>query len=313
MPKPIVAIFLVFIFSCSGENSSNTKKEEVSQNPASSTPSEEEAKADFGTDENPIDFYFTPSVTSEQIEAVGSMLENFLEIETGLEFRMNVPDSYDELIAAFENDAEVALMSSTSYVKANEAYGASAQLKSIRYGSSSYYGQIIASAASGINELKDINGKTFLYTDSASGSGYLFPRKILKDNYIEPASIGFAGEHDEVVRRIYNGQADAGATFYSEPAADGEIRDARARLLSEYPDVEDKIKIIQVTDPIPNDPVVYAKRLPRGIRYKVSLALLKFTTESESGKQAMDDLYAIQGFNRTSDGEYDELREALND
>jgi phosphonate transport system substrate-binding protein len=48
----------------------------------------------------------------------------------------------------------------------------------------------------------------------------------------------FAMKHDEVVKLVYEGKVDAGAAFYSPPAADGTLRDARGRVKDKYPDVE---------------------------------------------------------------------------
>jgi len=65
-----------------------------------------------------------------------------------------------------------------------------------------------------------------------------------------------------------------------------------------------------VTEPIPNDPVVFAEEIPRQMQFAISLALVKFMS-SEEGQEAMNPIYAIQGFVRCSDADYDGLREAL--
>ena len=68
--------------------------------------------------------------------------------------------------------------------------------------------------------------------------------KILKQNHITPSSTVFSLKHDNVVTMVYQKQVDAGATFYSPPSKEGLIRDARILVKSQYPDVEEKIKIL---------------------------------------------------------------------
>ena len=49
---------------------------------------------------------------------------------------------------------------------------------------------------------------------------------------------------------IYQGQVDAGATWYSPPL-NGKIQDARKLVKTQYTDIESKVKIIHLTDPLP--------------------------------------------------------------
>ena len=44
-----------------------------------------------------------------------------------------------------------------------------------------YKSQIITRKDSGINSLKDLNGKSFAFTDPASTSGYILPSKLLQN------------------------------------------------------------------------------------------------------------------------------------
>lgn len=161
-----------------------------------------------------INFYLTPSLSAELLSKKGSFIKEFLEKETGLTIKMIIPDSYDELVDHFNSSMPCfGMMSSQSYVLANQKYGAIVKLRTVRFGHSVYYGMIITRASSGIKDLKDINGKTFAYTDELSTSGYLYPKKLLKKNNISPSKEFFVKTHDEVVRQVYEGKVDAGAAF----------------------------------------------------------------------------------------------------
>ena len=126
-------------------------------------------------------------------------------------------------------------MNSFGYLMANQKYGATAKLRVIRYGYDYYQGQIIAHVDSGISSVADLNGKKFAYTDPSSTSGYMFPKKILKENSVTLSDEVFATKHDNVVTMIYQRQVDAGATYYSAPSEDGKIRDARSRVKTQFP------------------------------------------------------------------------------
>jgi len=69
---------------------------------------------------------------------------------------------------------------------------------------------------------------------------------------------------------------------------------------------------LEITEPIPNDPVVFAENLPDELSYKISLGLIKFMS-TEIGKKTMKELYSFEGFVRCSDADYNSLRSALAD
>jgi phosphonate transport system substrate-binding protein len=262
--------------------------------------------------QNPvIDFYLTPSLSAELLNKNGSFIKEFLEKETGLSIQLKIPDSYDELVDHFNSTVPCfGMMSSQSYVLANQKYGATVKLRTIRFGHSVYYGMIITRAGSGIKELKDLQGKSFAFTDELSTSGYLYPKKMLERNKIKLAKELFAKTHDEVVRLVYEGKADAGAAFYSPPSTEGTIRDARARLKGKFPDVENKIIIVSKTDPIPNDPVVFSKNFDPQVARTLYTALVKLATDPK-GKQVLLDLYGTEGFVKASDSDYNSIRSVM--
>lgn len=267
----------------------------------------------IGSENNPVKLYFTPSVESETITESSKEMITFLEKETGLFFSTSVPTNYIIIVESFGSDrADVAFMNSFGYLLANEKYKANAELRVIRYNDSYYRGQIIASAASGITKIEDLQGKRVAYTDPSSTSGYLLPSKMLKDKNIIPGNTVFAMKHDNVVTMIYQEQVDAGATYYSPPGPNGEIKDARARVLTQFPDVEEKIKIIALTDSIPNDPIVFRNGIEDSIKKKIIDALLKYI-KTEEGKTIFKNMYGMDGIIITNDRDYNGLRKIISE
>jgi phosphonate transport system substrate-binding protein len=82
-------------------------------------------------------------------------------------------------------------------------------------------------------------------------------------------------------------------------------------LLLEIPDVEDKVKIIQLTQKIPNDPVVFRKEIPRDIVEKVVSTIISFS-HTEDGKRVLNSMYGIDGVTIATDSAFDNLREVIN-
>tara|TARA_Y100001935_G_scaffold240674_1_gene229400 strand:+ start:510 stop:1412 length:903 start_codon:yes stop_codon:yes gene_type:complete len=266
----------------------------------------------IGSENNPIKFFFVPSVDTKVIEDTSKVLKNYLEANTPYKYKISIPPSFIAVVEAFgTNRADVASINTFGYILAHEKYQAEALLTVIRHGESTYKSQFLAKKDSGINSLKDFEGKKVAFVDPASTSGYLLPLKILKEKGIKPKDTTFAMRHDNVISMIYQGQVDGGATFYSPPS-DGEIQDARRLVKVQYPDVEEKIKIVDLTPPIPNDPIIFRKDLPQEVKSKVVQALMEFV-KTTKGQEVMQKLSSVTGLIPATDKDYDSVREMLKD
>ena len=267
----------------------------------------------LGTRSNPIKIYFTPSVDAKRISFNAKALVNFLEKETGYYYRTAVPASFIAVVEAFgTSKVDIAAINTFSYLMAHAKYGAEARLRIVRDNDqTSYKGQFITRYDSGIDSIQDINGRTFAYVDPSSTSGYILPKAMLNRMNIKPSETVFAMRHDNVVTMVYQGQVDAGATYYAPPdPATGEILDARMRVEKQFPDVAKKIKIIGFTEDIPNDPWVFRKDMNEEMKEKIINALIKFVN-TDYGRKAMYDIYDIVGLTPTKDSDYNKLRQLL--
>jgi phosphonate transport system substrate-binding protein len=174
-----------------------------------------------------------------------------------------------------------------------------------------YKGQFITRFDSGIHDIEDINGKSMAYVDPSSTSGYILPKAMLDERGIKPGETVFAMRHDNVVIMVYQGQVKAGATYYAPPEPKtGKIMDARMRVLQQYPEVAEKVKIIGFTQDIPNDPWVFRKDMSEVMKEKITDALIKFVNTPE-GRKALFDIYDITGLIPAKDSDYDGLRKLL--
>lgn len=267
---------------------------------------------DLGSKDNPLKFYLIPAQDLQALADNGKVLQSYLAKDLGIEVSVELPSSYIAVVEAFGSKrADVAIINTFGYILAHEKYAAEAKLKLMNRGRDEYFGQIIA-RVNGPKSIQELKGKKFAFVDPASTSGYLLPLRLFKQEKIDLKETIFAGRHDSVVTAVYQGQVDAGATFYTQPDDDGTPKDARMLIKTQYPDVFDKIKILKLTGPIPNDPVTFRKDLPEELKEKIVASLVKYI-KTEEGKKTMYNLYHITDFKTASDQDYDKVRGYLKD
>lgn len=162
-----------------------------------------------------------------------------------------------------------------------------------------YYSVIFTKKGSGITKLSDLKDKNFTFVDPASTSGNLMPRAILLKNKINPDTdmkSVFAGSHPSSVVAVWNGKADAGATFEDNLYTlqnngqvdfcgwyDGQTRKrTQQEITANFNSCENgKLAIIAFSDPIPNTPFAVNKNFPASFKNAVKAALLTTKDNAE--------------------------------
>ena len=149
--------------------------------------------------------------------------------------------------------------------------------------------------------MEDLAGKTWAYPDAGSTSGYLAILPMISEAGIETGETLEAGGHTGAVRAVYNGEADFATTFFSPPLKpEGEeawkpgdepeipaelieecapnedgsklmcgewrVLDARASMREEAPDMIQKVRILTISPPIPNDTLSFSPDFPDELR-----------------------------------------------
>ncbi|QDU84738.1 Phosphate-import protein PhnD precursor [Planctomycetes bacterium Pla163] len=290
----------------------------------------------IGSEARPFRMYFVPSMDAQELagnaDAIAEHVSRFVSQElygqdTGFYVRARIPMNYVAIVEAFGTQrADFAALNSFGFVLAKDERGYDIEpLLTVVRGDDerSYKGQIIARADSGIDSVEDLNGKTFAYTDPASSAGFMLPRRLFESAGVRLGNTSFAGKHDSVVSMVYQGTADAGATYYSPPmtrVVDGvevtEIRDARSRVKTQYPDVEEVVKIVAFTEDVPNDPWCVRGSLDpdpeRSARIKaaVAAALIDFASTDE-GRRTLEAMYNVSGLAQVGMEEYAGIREMV--
>ena len=130
---------------------------------------------------------FVPSGDAQVIIKGEREVGDLLYKETGLHFKTLVVTSYAAVIEAMgAGKVDIGWLATFSYVLAKDKYDVELLMVVQRFGSPFYRGQIMVRADSGIQSLKDLQGKRFAFVDPASTSGHLFPKTLLLSKGLDP-------------------------------------------------------------------------------------------------------------------------------
>jgi phosphonate transport system substrate-binding protein len=275
---------------------------------------------ELGSAENPLIMALAPSATTQELQTGGQAIADKLSELTGYTITVTVPTNYAAMIEAMgAGNAHIGWLAPVQYIVAHGKGYADVGLATVRNGSNHYGLQYVANTAAGFTSYYDAatgtdtaDAKTALaqfadkkpcWTDPLSASGYILPAGILKANEIKTKAGAWVQGHPTVIKSVYlssKGEiCDFGATFI----------DARSNVVADFPDVNDKVQIIWVSDPfIPNDNVSYAANVPAEVREKLTQALLDLASTEEGITLLKNGGYSIQGLEVVDDTFYDDFR-----
>ena len=302
------------------------------------------AQGDLGTDANPIEVFFVPSVEAQVITTGGKVMADALEKATGLKYKVEVPTSYAATVEAMcaAPGSSIGFIPAAGYVIANKRCGVQVAEAAVRNGWNVYCSEYIVRRDSDIYTFGDLAGKSWAYPDAASTSGYIVPAVELKQAGITPGKEISAGGHNQVVQAVYNGDADFGTTFFSPPLVPGapwaigdspepydltvdqssisedgkklmvgklQILDARANIRDTAKDVIEKVRILRISAAIPNDTLSFGKDFPPDLKEKILTALEAFSkTDDWKTSIGSTDFYGWSGIAPVTDAAYDGVR-----
>jgi phosphonate transport system substrate-binding protein len=203
--------------------------------------------------------------------------------------------------------ADVAPLRASAYVHGRDSYGIDAELVNGRFGSFAYRGQINVQASAGYTDVWGLQNTDFAAPDAGSTSGYLAPYLLISQTTGMTLSqffndVSFSGDHNQVVRDVYNGVADCGASY----------EDARFAVLGELPDVLSVVSVLTYTEFIPNEPWAFRPGLDtEGVQALVDSII--FVADTPAGDTALDTIfeYDLDGITVTQDSTYDFVRDLV--
>lgn len=310
---PLMIVLVILLVACAPE--ATPTEAPPTEAPPTEPPPTEEPMAEIGSEEHPIKVLFVPSVDVDFMIESGSLIEQALHDATGLYYEVSVPTSYAatiEEMCASPADT-IGFIPAMGYALANQLCGVTPGLASVRYGWNVYFAQFIALRDSDINSLDDLAGKSWGFGDTASTSGYLVPNAMLLNLGITPGEQVETGGHPQTVKAVYNGEVDFGTTYFSPPLLpEGQwkvgdppdipdelvpecglndegklycggyrVLDARAAIREDAPDVVQKVKIVAITEGIPNDTMSFGPEFPEDLKQTIMDAVIAFVQTEE--------------------------------
>jgi phosphonate transport system substrate-binding protein len=298
--------------------------------PTKVPPTAEPTAIPLGTADNPLILALAPSATSQELQAGGDAIAAKLSELTGYNIKVIVPANYAATIEAMGSDqAHLAFLPILAYMKAKTQGYADVGLVVLRNGSDHYGFQIVSNVdrknadgspmftsyydpATGKNTadaataLAQFEGKRPCFTDPLSASGYVIPMGVLGKAGVKVKTPVLTQGHPQVINAIYlspNGElCDFGASYI----------DARTAVAKSFPDVNDKVQVDYVSDPIlPNDNISFASNLPADVRQKLTDAFVTLAGSDDGKALLKSGGYDIGGLNVIDDTFYDEFRAYL--
>jgi ABC-type phosphate/phosphonate transport system substrate-binding protein len=226
-----------------------------------------------------------------------------------------VADEAEGARALCAGQVDMVAASVPAYLLAQAACGAEARLVVVREGVTAQVGQLLVQADSArqarqrepLRTLAGLQGKSIAYVDPAAESGYLYAKALLADAKVKTGEEVFVGGEAQAVLAVYRGEVDAAAATWQPMRADGSIGDARALLAEAYPDVGQVVKILRLTAPIPNGPVVLRRELEGPLKERLVATLLGLT-RTAGGVAALRAWCGGEGVAMAGDKDYDGAR-----
>jgi phosphonate transport system substrate-binding protein len=181
--------------------------------------------------------------------------------------------------------------------------------KAIRRGKSAYYSVIFTPSFRPFRKLEEVRGKKIAWLGWSSAAGGIFPRAMLRKAGFDPDEF-FAGQvvtsdHREVCSAVLEAKAEVGATFMDSPASGfvdgcGGMRGAE----------QGRLRVIAVSDPIPNDVLAVRADLDAGVRAALEKALDGIAA-TEEGREVLRLALHAEGLAPATDADFDPVRQAI--
>ena len=231
-------------------------------------------------------------------------LVDYLEKKTGTKVVMTIPTNYAAVVEAMSNDqVDIAHFGGFTFVQISARAAAKPLVQ--REQDQKFHSLFITQPNSGINSLKDLNGRTFAFGDVNSTSGHLMPEYFMRDAKVNSKVIDMAlytGGHDATALAVANKKVDAGAmdeNVFQTMMKTGKITDKQ-------------VKVFWTTPPFLDYVWAARKGLDSKIAEAFAAALLELDAQKPEHKAILDFLSATK-YVRAKDSDYAKLRLAAKD
>lgn len=227
---------------------------------------------------------------------------NYIGEKTGHHVELADREDYAEinnLVAKGQVDA--AFVCGGPYVDGKKEFDMELLVAPIAYGETVYFSYIIVNKRSALQQLSDLRGKRFAFTDPLSNTGKLVPTYMLAKMKETPDSFfgkySYLGSHDKSIQAVAEGVVDGAAVD---------------SLIWEYanstsPKFTSKTRIILKSPPYGIPPVVVPKGLDPELKERLRKIFLEAHVDPK-GAEILKKMH-IDRFVTIDDKAYDSIRE----
>ena len=246
------------------------------------------------------------AVPTENAMSLSTKLEpliNYLEDELDVEVEIFHATDYRGVIEALRfGKIDIAKLGPKSYIEAKDNYGNVEPI--VKFisdtGSPGYRSCLIASTETDIYSPEDAKGAEFAFNDPNSTSGYLVPMTLfLQSMKVKPkeyfSKVTFSGSHEASIIAVNNANVEVASTNLNA------IKRAENDGQSSF----ENLRVIWVSDLIPNDPFVVRSELPNSFKTAIQEAFVNVD------QNAIRE-FLWSGFQKVDDAHYQPVRELNN-
>ncbi len=206
------------------------------------------------------------------------------------------------------NEIDFAFVSSGPYVEGNLEFGMKLLVVPKVDGKTTYNSYIIVPRNSSYTNLLDLRGRRFAFSDPLSNSGKLYPAYRLFLINETPESF-FGKDEKGRYNYFYTYSHDNSIIAVAEQLADGAAVDSLAYdyMKNTKPEIISKTRIIEVSPPFGNPPVVVPKDIDPFLEKRLKDIFLNMNKDEEGSKILSGVM--IDRFVNINDNAYDSIRE----
>lgn len=223
-----------------------------------------------------------PDEAPTELQRKFAPLGAHLERETGMKVRFIPVNDYAAVVEGLTSrKLDLAWLGGFTFVQARLRTGNALPIAQ-RLEDQKFTSKFIANAASGVNRLADLKGKTFIFGAVSSTSGHLMPRYYLLQNEINPEKdfrrLAFSGAHDATALQVESGRVDGGVLNAS----------VWEKLVAEKKVNTTKVKVIWTTPPYYDYNWTVRGDLDPVLVKKLTAAFVKLDPANKDHKQILD-------------------------
>lgn len=260
----------------------------------------------------PLRVALSAAFVSERGVSVYQHIVEYLQRKLGQELELVTGLGYETINSMLDDGAiDMAFVCGYPYVLLRDrpeprvTLVAAPVMKSARYqGKPVYYSDLIVRADSDITSIHDLRGRTYVYNEETSNSGYNLPRSRLIALGLTGGFFGKvlrSGSHEESIRMVADGRADA--SFVDSLVLEYDLVYGPAH----GDDAAQRVRVIESMGPSGIPPVVMRTAVPAAIRRELQ-HLLVTMHEDAQGRRILD-AALVERFVIVDDGNYDDIRD----